>query len=75
MTVADLTTAKTRRWGDLSPRLYNGNLDPRNLYCGKLGELSVRVRDPRNTSCVEYVFAVIPLETKRCCWTLCEYPI
>jgi len=39
---------ETRRRGDLSPRLYNGKLDPRNRYCGKHAKLSVTDRDPRN---------------------------
>jgi hypothetical protein len=52
---------ETRRRGDLSPRLYNGKLDPRNRYCGEHGKLSVTDRDPRIKGCVEYVFCVMRL--------------
>jgi len=34
----------------------------RNTDCGKHGALSMSDRDPRNTSCVEYEFGVMPLQ-------------
>jgi hypothetical protein len=40
------------------------HLDPRNQRCGKHGNLSVRILDPPNLNCVEYMLDDIARDTE-----------